>query len=257
MDKISPIVREKGDKTPLYVRIYEQLFHLIESSYFKHGEKLPGENGLAKALGVSRPSLRQALLILQEDGIIYNVQGKGNFLVKTKKNIDLGLERLCNAAQTFNNEKYDDIIIDVRYEMPTKWIQTVLQIKNNTLVAVFIRRYKIKSEFACFNISIIPYDKLSEYNLDMEKTDELLSFLDEKVYEEVATAKTEVKLTTSGDFVAEKLDISEDIVLLLLEETMYKESGVPIVLSKSYFRSEFYDFHINRRRHAVSEISKG
>ncbi len=40
MDKISPIVRETGDKVPLYVRIYEQLFHLIESNYFKHGEKL-------------------------------------------------------------------------------------------------------------------------------------------------------------------------------------------------------------------------
>ncbi len=256
MDKISPIVRETGDKVPLYVRIYEQLFHLIESNYFKHGEKLPGENSLAKALGVSRPSLRQALLILQEDGIIYNVQGKGNFLVKTKKNIDVGLERLCNAAKTFCNEKYDDIIIDLKYEMPTKWIQSVLQIKSNTLVAVFIRRYKIKSEFVCFNISIIPYDKLSQYNIDMEKADELLSFLDEKIYEEVATAKTEIKLTTSGDFVAENLDIPEDIVLILFEETMFKESGEPIVLSKSYFRPEFYDFHINRRRHSVQEISK-
>lgn len=249
MDKISPIIKDKGDKVPLYVLIYEQLFHLIESNYFKLGEKLPSENTLAKELGVSRPSLRQALLILQEDGIIHNIQGKGNFLVKAKKNIDIGLEKLCNAIKTFNNEDYEDISIDVKYEMPTKWVQSVLQIKNNTLVAVFIRRYKIKSEYACFNISIIPYDILSFYDIDMENSRGLLSLLDERLYEDVASAKTGIKLTIAGEFVAEKLDIPEEMMLILLEETMFKESGEPFVLSKSYFRPEYYDFHINRRRY--------
>jgi GntR family transcriptional regulator len=251
MDKISPIVRDKGDKVPLYVRIYEQLFHLIESNYFKHGEKLPGENALAKELGVSRASLRQALLILQEDGIIHNVQGKGNFLVKTKKNIDLGLERLCSAAKTFNNEDYETVSIDVSYEMPSKWIQSVLQIKSNMLVVVFNRRYKINSEYACYNISVMPYDKITAYNLDMERTEDLLAFLDEEIYNIVTSSKTEIKLTSSGDFVAEKLNIPEENVLILLEETMFEESGEPFILSKSYFRPEFYDFHINRRRYSI------
>lgn len=251
MDKISPIVRDKGDKVPLYVHIYEQLFHLIESNYFKHGEKLPGENTLAKKLGVSRATLRQALLILQEDGIIHNVQGKGNFLVKTQKNIDMGLEKLCNAAKVFNSEEYEDISLEINYEMPSKWIQSVLQIKSNNLVVVFHRTYKINAEYACYNISVIPYDKMTGYNLDMENQRELLDFLDEKIYDETSSAKTQIKLTTTGDFFAEKLKIKEDEVLILFEETIFKESGEPIILSKSYFRPEFYEFHINRRRYSV------
>jgi GntR family transcriptional regulator len=249
MDKITPIIRDKGDKVPLYVRIYEQLFQLIESNYFKEGEKLPGENTLSKDLGVSRASLRQALLILQEDGIIHNVQGKGNFLAKTKKNIDVGLERLCNAAKTFNNEEYNDILIDISYEMPSKWVQSVLQIKSNMLVVVFNRKYVINSEYACYNISVIPYEKFMDYNLDMENNEELLAFLDEKIYEDVASAKTDLKVTNSGDFISEKLNIPEDSVLILLEEIMFKSSGEPFILSKSYFRPEFYEFHINRRRY--------
>lgn len=251
MNKISPIIRDKGDKVPLYVHIYEQLFHLIESNYFKHGEKLPGENSLAKELGVSRASLRQALLILQEDGIIHNVQGKGNFLVKTRKNIDMGMEKLCNAAKVFNIEEYEDISLEINYEMPSKWVQSVLQIKSNNLVVVFHRRYKINSEYACYNISIIPYDILTSYNLDMENQSELLGFLDERIYDETSSAKTQIKLTSSGDFVAEKLQVQEEEILILFEETIFKESGQPIVLSKSYFRSEFYEFHINRRRYSV------
>lgn len=251
MNKISPIVRDKGDKVPLYVHVYEQLFHLIESNYFKHGEKLPGENTLARNLGVSRNSLRQALLILQEDGIIHNVQGKGNFLVKTSKNIDMGLERLCNAAKVFNNEEYQEIDLEINYEMPSKWIQSVLQIKSNNLVAVFYRRYRINSEYACYNISIIPYGTIAEYSLDMENQNEVLDFLDERIYNETSSAKAQMKLTKSGDFVAEKLQIHEDEVLMLFEETIFKESGEPMMLSKSYFRPEFYEFHINRRRYSI------
>lgn len=98
--------------------------------------------------------------------------------------------------------------------------------------------------------NIIVINVVSTYNIDMDKTEELLAFIDEKIYEDVSSAKTEIKLTTSGDFIAEKLNIPEEKALILFEETMFTDSGEPIVLSKSYFRPEFYDFHINRRKYS-------
>ena len=248
MGKFTKIEREKGDKVPLYVRIYEQLFQLIEANYFKEGEKLPGEHTLAKELGVSRSSIRQALLILQEDGIIHNVQGKGNFLIKTKKNIEIGLERIGNVARTFNTEEYEDVSVDINYEMPGKWIQSVLDIKPNMLAVWFYRRYKINAEFACYNITVIPYEYLIDFNLDMENKEGLLKFLDDQLYDAVASAKTDIKMTTAGASIAEQLNVAEDTSLFCLEEVMYKDSGEPFALSKSYFVPGFYEFHINRRR---------
>jgi GntR family transcriptional regulator len=248
MEQIEPIVHAKEGKVPLYVLVYEKLYRLIQSNYFKQGERLPGEHTLAKQLGVSRGSLREALLILQEDGIIYNVQGKGNFLVKNRKNIGPGLEKLCNAARTFNTEEYDDIQIDISFEVPTStWMQTNLQIKSNMLAMVVNRRYKIKSEFVCLSISFIPYDFIQTFNLDLSNLDEISTFVDETIYDYVTNAKTEIKLTTLGDFLAKKLEIPEDKVLILLEETMFLDSGQPVVFSKSYFRQEFFNFHLNRR----------
>lgn len=247
MNKISPISKDKGDKSPLYIHIYEQLFNLIESNYFKLGEKLPGENALAKKLGVSRPTLRQALLILQEDGIIHNIQGKGNFIVKNKKHIDIGLERLCNEIKIFNNDKYDDINLDIKFELPTKVVQSLLHIKNNDLVAVFSRVYKINSINVCYNVCIIPHEIFSLYNLNIEDKNEILSFLEEKIYEDAATSRMNIRLTRAGDYIGERLNISEGEMLFFMEENMFRESGEPIVLNKSYFRPEFYDFHINRR----------
>lgn len=248
MDKLTKIEQEKGDKVPLYVRIYEQLFHLIETNYFKEGEKLPGEHTLSNELGVSRSTVRQALLILQEDGIIHNVQGKGNFLIKTKKNIEIGLEKICNVAKTFNNEGYSDISIDKNYQMPSEWIQSVLKIPQNTLVIVFYQSFKLNEEVVCHSITVIPYEHLMEYQMDMENNLSLLKFLDETIYERVASARADLKVTHAGASIAEKLGVAEDTVLIFLEEIMYKDSGEPFALSKSYFRPEHYEFHINRRK---------
>ncbi len=248
MEQLTKIVREPGDKVPLYVRIYEQLFQLIEMNYFKVGEKLPGENTLSKQLGVSRASIRQALLILQEDGIIQCIQGKGNFLIKAKKSIEIGLEKVCNVAKTFHNDEYEEISIEVNYEMPGKWIQTVLGLKQNMLVVVFHRTYKMNNEYVSYSVTVIPYEYLIEYNLDMDDKNGLSMFLDQTIYESSASAKTDIKVTAAGDFIADKLKVADGTALMLFEEVMYKDSGEPFVILKSYFRPEFYEFHINRRK---------
>jgi len=249
MSKISPIIRDKLDKRPLYVLIYEQLFQLIETGIFKQGDKLTGETTLAKQLGVSRSSLRQALLILQEDGIIYNVQGNGNYIAKCEEKIGHGLEKLFNATNVFNKEEYQDINIEVLYETPNKWLQTNLQIDSSTLIMTFIRIYKMKTENTCYAISFIPYEIVKSHNIDLTKPEELLTFIDKTVYEYSSTAQTEMKLTTAGEFIAEKLNTTDSKALILIEETIFQEDGRPIIFSKSYFRSEFYNFHINRRKY--------
>lgn len=251
IDGISPIIRDENDKRPLYVLIHGQLFNLIENNYFKKGDRLPGENVLAKKMGVSRGSLRQALLILQEDGIINNIQGKGNFVAKSRKSIGPGMEKLFNVARTFNNKEYEDITIEVQYEVPSQWLQGILQIDSSVIVVVTHTTYKINSETACYSLSFMPYTRISEYNLDLNKPEELLGFIDDDIYEYVSTARTQIHLTTAGDSIAKRLNITENQPLFLLEEIIFMETGKPIVYSKSYFRPEFYDFHINRRKYST------
>ena len=53
---------------PYYVQIYDIIYQLIQDEKLKEGDSLPGENILAEQLQVSRGTLRQAMLLLQEDG---------------------------------------------------------------------------------------------------------------------------------------------------------------------------------------------
>lgn len=63
--------------------IVEQLEHLILEGVFKPGDRLPAERKLAEELGVSRPTLREALKKMVAKGLIITKQGGGNFVVES------------------------------------------------------------------------------------------------------------------------------------------------------------------------------
>ncbi|HWL28553.1 MAG TPA: GntR family transcriptional regulator, partial [Burkholderiaceae bacterium] len=61
----------------LYRQISEQLRTLILAGEFPPGSRLPAERDLALQLGVSRPSLREALIALEVQGYIQVHMGSG------------------------------------------------------------------------------------------------------------------------------------------------------------------------------------
>lgn len=68
----------------LYRRIAGQLRRLIDSGEYSPGQRIPAERDLAVQLGVSRPSVREALIALEVEGVIEVRTGSGIYV--------------CNAA---------------------------------------------------------------------------------------------------------------------------------------------------------------
>ena len=60
----------------------EQLIAAIKAGMFPVGSKLPSEFELAEQMGVSRPSIREALSALQAVGLIASRPGSGNYVLK-------------------------------------------------------------------------------------------------------------------------------------------------------------------------------
>lgn len=59
------------------VDLYERIVDAIREETYPPGTTLPSEPELATAFGVSRPALREALILLQEDGMISVRRGVG------------------------------------------------------------------------------------------------------------------------------------------------------------------------------------
>jgi DNA-binding FadR family transcriptional regulator len=66
----------------LYRQIAEQLRSLMSGGEFVAGSRLPAERDLAKQLGVSRPSVREALIALEVEGWVEVRTGSGVYVLK-------------------------------------------------------------------------------------------------------------------------------------------------------------------------------
>jgi len=64
----------------LYQQIAEQIRELIQAGVFEVGGRLPAERDLAQQLGVSRPSLREALIALDVEGNVEIRSGSGVYI---------------------------------------------------------------------------------------------------------------------------------------------------------------------------------
>jgi GntR family transcriptional repressor for pyruvate dehydrogenase complex len=60
--------------------IADQVLQMIRSGHFKAGSKLPSERTIAEQMGVSRPSLREAISALQIVGILESRPGDGTYI---------------------------------------------------------------------------------------------------------------------------------------------------------------------------------
>ncbi len=74
--------RSNNEPQRLYRQIAEQLRSLIKSGKFAVGTRLPAERELAKRLGVSRPSVREALIALEVEKAIEVRSGSGIYVQK-------------------------------------------------------------------------------------------------------------------------------------------------------------------------------
>src|SRR5258708_23745891 len=68
------------DTRRLYRQIADQTAALIERGEYGSGQRLPPERDLARQLGVSRPSVREALIALEVEGYVEELIGSGVYV---------------------------------------------------------------------------------------------------------------------------------------------------------------------------------
>jgi DNA-binding FadR family transcriptional regulator len=69
----------------LYEQIAQRIAASIDAGEFQVGERLPAERDLCKRYGVSRPSLREALIALEVDGLVEVRSGSGIYAAAPRK----------------------------------------------------------------------------------------------------------------------------------------------------------------------------
>jgi DNA-binding FadR family transcriptional regulator len=72
---LQPIITKR-----LYQQVAEQIVELIHNKHWGVGERLPAERNMAQSLGVSRPTVREALIALELQGLVEVRTGAGVYV---------------------------------------------------------------------------------------------------------------------------------------------------------------------------------
>lgn len=93
----------------LYKKVADQIAHLIHCGEYPPGQKLPGESNLVERLGVSRSSLREALISLEIEGLIEIRDRAGVFvLAGGKPRVPQGLQS-GNVLELFSARRLIEV----------------------------------------------------------------------------------------------------------------------------------------------------
>lgn len=77
-----------GDHRPLYEQICDKIKGLIISGVLGENEKIPSVRELAASLAINPNTIQKAYKELENDGYIYSLKAKGNFVSPREKNPD-------------------------------------------------------------------------------------------------------------------------------------------------------------------------
>ncbi|MES0339957.1 MAG: GntR family transcriptional regulator, partial [Anaerolineales bacterium] len=131
-------MREETKRRPLYQRTAETLSEILES--VEPGTYLPSEPKLARSLGVSRATLREAMRIFERRGMIVRRQGVGTYVTQLPHVIDTGIETLESIERLADR-------IGLKVETGD------LEIRERTATEEELRRFKWGNEIPLIEIS--------------------------------------------------------------------------------------------------------
>ncbi len=72
-------------RIPIYEQLYRKVIELILKGVLTEQEKLPSVRSLATELGVNPNTVAKAYSLLERDGIIYSLAGRGSFIARPDK----------------------------------------------------------------------------------------------------------------------------------------------------------------------------
>ena len=220
-----------------YAKVYNKILQMIQEGMYPEGSKLQSEPILAEQMQVSRSTLRQALALLQEDGIIESRRGVGNFVRKTIDVNATGLEKMDNPLYKSCMEEIDHTSIEVLPGMSTKYTESIFKRKMPVVIAV-PRYYEQEGKVQAYAFSHVAADCQYLNQIDLNEEEELLSFMEKDIYEYAHARKCEVKVVGMTDNLKGKKIQNSMGMFQMIREKISDVNGNVIVVNKFYIPIE-------------------
>ncbi|MEK4667240.1 GntR family transcriptional regulator [Niallia sp. FSL R7-0271] len=237
----------KSDTRHLYLQVVDRLKRDIENGIYKEKEKFPSEFELAKTLGVSRATLREALRTLEEENVIIRRHGVGTF-VNSKPLFNSGIEQLHSVTHMIRQAGMNPgtIFLSSTTQCSTEEDARRFSCTQDEEIVVIERVRTANGEPVVYCL-----DKLLQNILPERfsyENDSIFQFLEADAQKKITYAVAQIEPIGYHEKISPILQCEPETALLVLKQMHYDEKDEPVLYSVNYFRADKFSFQVLRKR---------
>ena len=212
------------------------------------GQRLLSEPELAKQLGVSRATLREAMRMFESQGLIRRRQGSGTYVVGKIQALDSGLEVLESIETVAKRLNLEISVSDLSLEQvkADDGLAAMLNVSPGMRLTRVRRVIRTENRPIAYLVDTLPEDVL--------RADELTSAFHGSVLDlllargdALTSSRADVSAIGATADVAKPLEIQRGDVLLHFSSQLFNSTGRIEDYSLSYFIPGYFHFRIVRR----------
>lgn len=104
---------DENSRVPKYIQIINSIIHNISVGNITAGDKIPSINLMSEEYYLSRDTVARAYNILKERKVIESVQGKGNYITRTKLISKINILFLVNKLSSYKMKIYNSFLNNI------------------------------------------------------------------------------------------------------------------------------------------------
>ncbi|MGZ4031323.1 MAG: GntR family transcriptional regulator [Tumebacillaceae bacterium] len=226
--------------------VIDRIKELSANGEWSPGTRLPSEFELSKMFGVSRATLREALRVLEEEGMVVRRHGIGTFLAE-RSVVQAGIEQLFSVTEWIEraNRLPGTIGFETSEVECSEEDRERFGLQEPSPILLITRIRTADGDPVVYCEDRIPRSVLPD---GLAGFDGSLFHQLEAAGHPIAYARTVIKPIAHHDQVFPALGVRDKQALLLLEQMHFDAHDQPVLLSSNYFRTDAFHFHVLRRR---------
>jgi len=228
-------------------RLRAELEQLIRS--LPSESRLPPEPELARQLGVSRSTLREAMRVFEGQGLIRRRQGSGTFVTSNvpviESNIDV-LESIEAMAQR-SGQPYSVRDLTIQSTEADSQQAALFHLPLGAALTRVERVIYIQERPISYLVDLLPANVLRPDDLDQSFGGSVLELLWRRDDLALSHSQAEISAVGATPEVARSLQIQRNDVLLLFQESLYTQDNRLVDCAWSYFLPGFFRFRVTQR----------
>jgi GntR family transcriptional regulator len=231
-------VIDKSIPTPLYYQLFQILKTQIDSGKLKPGDTIPTENELMDQYGISRATVRQAILQLVNDGYLRREKSKGTFVTTppSKFRFIEGL-RGFSAEMKQHGIVYESRVIEKHIIAANEKVANRLAIPKGEDVFYMHRLRVVKNVPFLVDRHYVPYKLVPGIEAKLGDNISLYSILEREYKLSLHHGWREFEpVSPSSKKEIELLEIYPTTHLLYVESVVYDKNNIPV----DYFEAKIH-----------------